>query len=116
MASDRRYFRPVAAALAAAALMLAAPAHGALNQPVRLGPGNGSSFHALPPVAWRPVPGVDRYQCEVAADQNFNSPVLGQGEGSFVTENTRATLKKTLPDGRYWWRVRATSKKGDTPP
>src|SRR6188508_1002630 len=64
----------------------------------------------------RVEPGADSYQFQVAADQNFNSPVLGQGEGSFTTKNTRATLKKTLPNGRYWWRVRATSRTGDTSP
>ena len=96
--------------------MLAAPAQGALTAPVPLDPGNGASFQAIPPFAWSPVPGADQYQFQVAADQNFNSPVLGQGEGNFVTKNTRATLKKTLPNGHYWWRVRATTKKGDTSP
>jgi hypothetical protein len=116
MASDRRNFRLVLAALAAGAFVLAAPAQGALTQPVLLDPGNGASLEALPPFAWSPVPGADSYEFQVAADQNFNSPVLGRGEGSFVTKNTRATLKKTLPNGRYWWRVRATTKKGDTSP
>jgi hypothetical protein len=116
MRADRRHFRLVVTALAAGALMLAAPAQGALTQPVPLDPGNGASFEALPPFAWSPVPGADSYQFQVAADQNFNSPVLGQGEGSFTTKNTRATLKKTLPNGRYWWRVRATAKNGDTSP
>src|SRR5512133_196811 len=116
MASNRRTFRLLLASLAAAALGFAAPAHGALTAPVPLDPGNGASVEALPPFAWSPVPGADSYQFQVAADQNFNSPVLGQGEGSFATKNTRATLKKTLPNGRYWWRVRATTKSGDTSP
>ena len=53
----------------------------------------------LPAFSWSAVPGAESYQFQVAADQNFNSPVLGQGEGSFTTKNTRATLKKTLPNG-----------------
>src|SRR6478672_9104505 len=116
MRADRRHFRLVIAALAAGALMLAAPAQSALTSPVPLDPGNGASFQAIPPFAWSPVHGAAQYQFQVAADQNFNSPVLGQGEGNFVTKNTRATLKKTLPNGHYWWRVRATTKKGDTSP
>src|SRR6266496_3185669 len=94
MASDRRHFRLVLAALAAAALAVAAP----------------------PAFAWAPVAGADSYEFQVAADQNFNSPVLGRGEGSFSTKNTRATLKKTLPNGRYWWRVRASTKSGEVSP
>jgi hypothetical protein len=116
MRADRRHFRLVIAALAAGALMLAAPAQGAMTAPVPLDPGNGASFQAIPPFAWSPVPGADQYQFQVAADQNFNSPVLGQGEGNFTTKNTRATLKKTLPNGHYWWRIRATTKKGEASP
>src|SRR2546421_2375324 len=108
MAADRRHFPLVLAVLAAAALAVAAPARGALTAPVLLDPGPGASVQALPAFAWSPVPGADGYEFQVAADQNFNSPVLGRGEGSFTTKNTRATLKKTLPNGTYWWRVRAT--------
>jgi hypothetical protein len=116
MAADHRHFRLVLAALAAAALAVAAPARGALTPPALVSPGAGASVEALPPFAWNPVPGADSYEFQVAADQNFNSPVLGRGEGSFATRNTRATLKKTLPNGRYWWRVRATTKGGDASP
>ncbi len=117
MAADRRYFVPVlAAAVVGAALALAAPARGALNTPVLLNPGPGATVEALPSFAWAPVAGAESYEFQVAADQNFNSPVLGRGEGSFTTRNTRATLKKTLPNGTYWWRVRATSKTGDVSP
>ena len=94
--------------MAAAALAVAAPARGALNVPVLLDPGPGASVQALPAFAWSPVPGADTYEFQIAADKNFNAPVLGPGEGSFTTKNTRATLKKTLPNGTYWWRVRAT--------
>jgi hypothetical protein len=116
MAGERRNLRLLLAALAAAALAFAAPAHGALTAPVLLDPGNGASMEALPAFAWSPVPGAHSYEFQVAADQNFNSPVLGRGEGSFVTKNTRATLRKTLPNGRYWWRVRATTNSGGTSP
>jgi hypothetical protein len=116
MAGNRRKLRLLLPALVAATFALAAPAHGALTAPVLLDPGNGASMEALPPFAWSPVPGADTYEFQVAADQNFNSPVLGRGEGSFVTRNARATLRKTLPNGRYWWRVRATTKKGEASP
>jgi hypothetical protein len=116
MAADHRNFRLVLAALAAAALAVAAPARGALTAPVLLDPGSAASVQTLPAFSWSPVPGADQYEFQVAADQNFNSPVLGRGEGSFTTRNTRATLKKTLPNGRYWWRVRATTTGGAASP
>jgi hypothetical protein len=116
MAVNRKNFRLLLAALAAAALAVAAPAHGALTAPVLLEPGAAASVQTLPAFAWSPVPGADSYEFQVAADQNFNSPVLGRGEGSFTTRNTRATLKKTLPNGRYWWRVRATTTAGAASP
>ena len=116
MAANRRNLRLLLAASAVAALAFAAPAHGALTAP---GPSRSRQrrFGRDPPAfAWSPVPGADLYEFQVAADQNFNSPVLGRGEGSFSTTNTRATLKKTLPNGRYWWRVRATTNSGDASP
>ena len=110
MAANRKNFRLFLAALAAASFAVAAPAaHGALTSPVLLGPASGVSVPTLPAFSWSPVPGAESYEFQVAADQGFNSPVLGRGEGSFATRNTRATLKKTLPNGRYWWRVRATN-------
>jgi hypothetical protein len=106
----------VVAALAGAALLLTAPAQAALPTPVLADPGPGASLEALPAFGWNPVPGAETYEFQVSADKNFNSPVLGRGEGSFSTRNTRATLKKTLPNGTYWWRVRASTKDGDTSP
>jgi hypothetical protein len=106
----------VAAALAGAALLVAAPAQAALPVPVLGEPGPGATVEALPGFSWSPVPGAETYEFQVSADRNFNAPVLGRGEGSFSTRNTRASLKKTLPNGTYWWRVRASSKSGDTSP
>ena len=113
MAADRRHLRLALAALAAAALACAAPAQAALTTPVLLDPGAGASVQALPAFAWSPVPGADGYEFQLAADQNFNSPVLGRGEGSFTTKNTRATLTKTVPNGTYWWRVRPVDPNGN---
>jgi hypothetical protein len=115
MDSHRRHFPLVVAALAAVALAVAAPARGALKQPVLLDPGAGAVLQALPAFSWSPVPGADIYEFQLAADRNFNSPVLGR-EGSFATRNTRATVKKTVPNGTYWWRTRATTKSGGVSP
>ena len=65
----------------------------------------------LPPFRWAAARGADHYEFELAADRSFSSPVLSYG-GHFTTRNTVATVDKAVPDGKYWWRVRAVSKGG----
>jgi hypothetical protein len=60
---------------------------------------------------WAAVRRVADYQFELATDRKFHSPALG-GAGNFTTLSTSATLSHTLPDGRYWWRVRGIHKNG----
>jgi Carboxypeptidase regulatory-like domain len=112
MAADRTLRTLFAAALGTLAFLAATPANAALNAPVPLDPANGAVLDALPAFAWNPVPGAQSYEFQLAADRNFNAPVLGRGEGTFSTKNTRATVKKTLPNGTYWWRVRAANQAG----
>ncbi|HSD80221.1 MAG TPA: hypothetical protein VLB47_06150, partial [Solirubrobacteraceae bacterium] len=47
-------------------------------------------------------------------DRRFGSIVLGTGagKGAFRTGNTAATLDRTIPDGDYYWRVRAVGPGG----
>lgn len=59
--------------------------------------------------------GADHYEFELAGDSGFNSLLLG-GLGHFQTRSTIATLNRTLPDGKYWWRVRAVGKSGSISP
>ena len=99
--------------LTALALIAAPAASAALAPPRPLSPDGNTSVQALPAFAWAPVPGADRYEFQIAADAGFNSPVLGRGDDRFFTKNTRATLKKTVPNGRYFWRVRAVTSGGD---
>jgi hypothetical protein len=109
--------RVVTGALAAtAALLSTAPAVAAVATPTPVSPATNAAVQALPPFAWNAVPGAARYEFALAADAGFNSPVLGMGEGQFFTRNTRATVKKTLPNGMYWWRVRAISAGGAVSP
>jgi hypothetical protein len=93
-------------------LVFAAPAHAGLATPTPVAPANGLSVDALPAFSWAAVNGADRYEFQLAADSGMNSPVLGRGEDQFTTRNTRATIKKTIPNGTYWWRVRAIAKDG----
>ena len=117
MAADPKNLRKLlVAALGTVALIAAAPAQAALKAPTPLEPASGTTVQALPAFAWSAVAGATSYEFQLAADQNFNAPVLGRGEGQFSTRNTRATVKKTLPNGTYWWRVRSATKAGDTSP
>jgi hypothetical protein len=109
--------RVVTGALAAtAALLLPATAGAALEAPTLLSPAASASMQSLPAFAWNGVAGASKYEFALAADAGFNAPVLGLGEGQFFTRNTRATVKKTLPNGTYWWRVRAIAASGAVSP
>ncbi len=111
MAADRRL---LAAAFAAISFLTAGPARAAVARPTPTAPADGAVVQFLPSFAWSPVAGVDKYEFQISADAGMNSPVLGTGKDLFFTRNTRATLVKTVPNGTYWWRVRATNAAGDT--
>jgi hypothetical protein len=110
MAADRKL---LAAAFAAIAFLTAGPARGAVGRPTQTAPVAGAVVQFLPAFAWTPVAGADKYQFQISADAGMNSPVLGDGKDNFFTRNTRATLTTTIPNGTYWWRVRATNAAGD---
>jgi hypothetical protein len=100
---------------AAAAILLLVVIHAAqagVSRPLGLHQVNPGTAPSLPYLAWSAVRGADHYELEVAADPSFKAPVFNSGIGSFTTANTRATLTKTLPSHRYWWRIRAVSKDG----
>ena len=105
---------------AAIVLSTATPAAAVPNSPLPtpslLSPAAGAVTDAVPPFAWTPVTASDHYEFQIAADAGFNSPVLGSGSDDFTTQNTRATLLKTIPNGTYYWRVRSVGKDGSVSP
>jgi hypothetical protein len=94
----------------------AAPGKARLRAPVPSSPASAATVEALPTFAWSPVRRADAYEFQVAADAGFNSPVLGRGKDHFTTRNSRATLLQTVPNGTYYWRVRAVTEAGATSP
>ena len=110
MAANRKL---LAAAFAAISFLTAGPARAAVGRPVQTAPADGAVVQFLPAMAWTAVPGASKYQFQISADEGMNSPVLGAGKDNFFTSNTRATLLKTVPNGTYWWRVRATNAAGE---
>jgi hypothetical protein len=97
----------IALGVLAVGLVAIAPAGGALVAPAPVGPSAGVAVDSLPAFRWNPVTGADHYEFELAADPGFNSTL------SVVnTKNTRAALKKVIPNGTYHWRVRAVASGG----
>jgi protein-S-isoprenylcysteine O-methyltransferase Ste14 len=94
----------------------ASAAKPALRTPALLSPAAGARTDGVPWFGWAPVAGAAQYEFQIAADAGMNAPVLGPGQDRFFTKNTRATLRKSLPDRTYWWRVRATSAGGEVSP
>ncbi len=98
--------------LAVASLVAGGAARGVPKAPLPVSPADGTTIDGLPAFAWNAVAGAEEYEFQIAADGGFNSPVLGGGKDNFRTKNLRATLEQTVPNGTYWWRVRAISRKG----
>src|SRR4051812_50165022 len=92
------------AATAALALTAAPAASAKLKAPTRQAPASGASVETVPAFTWRGVRHAAEYELQVAADERFGSIVEN---GSFRTRNTAGTLKTSLPNGTYFWRVRA---------
>jgi protein-S-isoprenylcysteine O-methyltransferase Ste14 len=106
-----------AATLALAGSLLAAQAAGAAPAvPPVVGPPPATVVESLPAFGWDAVRGAERYEWQIAADPAFNSPVLGSSHDRFFTKNTRATMAKVVPNGDYWWRVRAVAPDGAVSP
>jgi protein-S-isoprenylcysteine O-methyltransferase Ste14 len=105
------------AGLMLAGALIASPigapaAKATLAAPSLIAPAAGVRTDGVPWFGWSPVARAEQYEFQIAADSGMNAPVLGAGQDRFFTKNTRATLKKSLPDRTYWWRVRAATAKG----
>src|SRR5688572_23151340 len=76
----------------------------ALAAPALVTPDNDARVDSAPVFTWRRVRRAERYEFQLSADPGFRSNVLG---GTPETHNTAFTLEKSIPDGDYYWRVRA---------
>jgi hypothetical protein len=94
-------------AFIAAQAAIAEAASSKIGAPRQLAPAPGAAVQGVPAFSWRAVRRASKYEFQLSADPAFKSIVLGQGNGSFFTRNTSATVSKALADGDYHWRVRA---------
>jgi hypothetical protein len=103
--------------LALLAALIALTAAGAVQAggvaaPRPAAPAGGSAHPELPPFVWRAVRGAAGYEFQIAADRGFNSSIPRLRNTRVDTENTRATVTVAVPNGTYWWRVRAVTESG----
>jgi hypothetical protein len=84
--------------------------------PALSSPRDDATVESVPSFAWSGVKGAAKYEFQLSADGAFRSIVNGQGNGSFQTLNKYATVSKTVPDGKYFWRVRGVDKKDHAGP
>jgi hypothetical protein len=83
-----------------------------LRTPSLQSPRNGASVQTLPTFEWAAVAKATAYQFQLSADKRFASVVQSfVHKGSIETPNTAVTLDKAIPNGVYYWRVRAVSSK-----
>ncbi len=76
----------------------------ALNKPVLLAPGNGSTGYVRNPgFSWSTVTGAYSYDIQVATDTGFTQ-LLATRQYLYIT---RFVPVKILPVGKVYWRVRA---------
>jgi hypothetical protein len=90
---------------------------GKLRAPSLQSPRNGASVQALPTFAWAAVSKATTYQFQLSADKRFASVIQSFiHKGSIETPNTAATVDKAVPNGTYYWRVRAVSTSNSSGP
>ena len=107
------YLKLLTIALAGAALVMPSTALAAPGRPALVSPAADANVQGVPAFSWNKVKRADVYEFQLAADTRFGSIV---SRGSFKTRNTAASINQSLPDGTYYWRVRAINVKGDAGP
>ena len=63
-----------------------------LAAPRQASPAADAVVEAMPSFAWKRVRSAARYEFQLSADSAFKSIVLGQGNGSYQTPNTAASI------------------------
>ena len=75
-------------------------------------PSNGFEAVDTPPVlGWQPVQGAVSYRVEISRDPQF-ATIVDAAEPQFVNYVPWQGRRERMPNGMYWWRVRAESAAG----
>jgi hypothetical protein len=102
-------FSSVFTVTVAAMLLASAMAQARLGVPRLVSPSSRSTVRALPAFTWRPVRKAAGYQIEFAATRSFTAGVADISAGPITVTTTGFTNTAAIPNGTYYWRVRAVS-------
>lgn len=102
---------PAFAAAVTVLLAASAVAQARVGTPGLQSPRNGTVVQSLPAFTWDAVGGATSYEFEFSAVRNFSSGVNGFGNNPISLSNTAVTNDQTIPNGTYYWRVRAVNAK-----
>ncbi len=92
-------------------LLAASAVADALGAPRLQSPRNKAVVQSLPAFEWGSVGRAASYEFEFSAAQNFSSTVNGFSNNPITLTNTALTSDQTIPNGTYYWRVRAVNAK-----
>jgi hypothetical protein len=102
-------FPSVLATALSVMLLASATAQAGIGVPRLMSPSNRATVKALPAFTWSPVRGAASYQFEFSATRSFASGVADIAAGPISLATTGFTNAQSIPDGSYYWRVRAVS-------
>lgn len=105
-------FSWVFGAVLGAMLLLSAVAQAGVAAPKLTSPRSRAHVAALPAFTWRPVRRASGYQIEISSTTAFAAGVGDIPAGPIPVSTTGYTNTVAVPDGTYFWRVRAISAAG----
>jgi hypothetical protein len=101
--------RLLAPTLAAALLLAPAVADAKPAMPKATGPKLNLTASTMPTLTWTKAKNATSYEIQISSDSGFNPALVDA-----TTQNLRFLHGKTLPNGAYFWRMRALDAAGAT--
>ena len=99
--------RLLALTVAAGLLLTPVAANAAPARPKATSPGVTANVTQMPILTWKKAARATSYEVQIASDAGFNPAMV-----DVTTGNIRYIHTKVLPNGAYFWRLRALDKDG----
>jgi hypothetical protein len=100
--------RLLALTLATGLLILPSVAQAKPARPKATAPALNAKLTALPVLTWNKAARAQSYQVQIASDSGFNPALI-----DVTTQNLRYLHPKMVPNGAYFWRMRAIDAQGE---